>query len=80
MVSHNSERLLLERDESNDPPAKHTREESPPPITGTRVWLPPRQRSGETLPEFRTRAPHQYRPTLPQITLFRPPVEQRQSA
>ena len=41
MVSHNPERLLLERDETDDPPIKHTREESPPPITGTRVWLPP---------------------------------------
>ena len=80
MVSHNPERLLLEREETNDPPVKRTREESPPPITGTRVWFPPRQRSGETLPEFRVNAPHQYRPTLPQRTLFQPPVEQRRSA
>ena len=52
MVSHNPEHLLLERDETNDSPAKCTREESPPPLTGTHVWLPPRQQSGETLPEF----------------------------
>ena len=37
MVSHNPECLLLERDETNDPPAKHIREESSPPVTGTHV-------------------------------------------
>ena len=44
------------------------------------VWLPQQQQPDETLPEFQARAPHQYRPTLPQRTLFQPSVEQRQSA
>ena len=42
-------------------------------------WFPPRQQSGESLPEFQP-CPHQHHPTHDDRSPFRPPVVQQKSA
>ena len=60
----------------DSPPFSSSEEDIP--SHGPKSWLPPKQSTNESLPEFRGR-PHQHRPTINEHSTFRPPV-QHQSA
>ena len=57
---------------TDSPPSSSSEEDIP--SYGFKSWLPPKQSTSESLPEFRG-CPHQHWPTIDEWSTFRPPVQ-----